>query len=210
MNWYAHAVLAEQRWNEPACVLGAMLPDLANAVGVRVAPPAEGALAEGLRLHAAADAAFHASPAFVALVAGGRAALGACGLARGAARGAAHVGIELVLDGWLAEQRGRSRTFAAALALAASRSLELGVFRPAPEPARWLDLCARLLAGELPEAYARPERAALGVERALAPRPRLALRSGERAPLEAWLASVKGPVAAHAPALLACAAAARP
>jgi hypothetical protein len=210
MNWYAHAVVAEEQTGDPACVLGAMLPDLAAAVGARVAPAREGGLADGLRLHAAADAAFHAAPAFAALVADGRAALETAGLARGGARGAAHVGIELLLDGWLAERRGRSAIFAAALALAAPLAAEPRLFRSAPDPARWLELCARLRTGAVPEGYARPERAALGVERALSRRPRLALANGDRVALEAWLAEMKAPVAACAPALLACAAAARP
>ena len=210
MNWYAHAVLAEARCADPRCLLGAMLPDLAGAVGLRARPPCAGALSLGFRLHGAADAAFHAAPEFGALVSAGRASLEAAGLARGSARAAAHVGIELLLDGWLAAERPRSAVFGAALALAAAFAEDAALFRPAPEPARWRALCARLLEGELPDAYRRPERAALGVERALAPRPRLALRAGERPAVTRWLARAAGDLAPHAAALLARAGAASP
>ena len=75
MNWYAHAVLAERVSRDPHCLLGAMLPDFAAAAGLRVAPPPDGPVARGLRLHVLADAAFHASPEFASLVSAGRGAL---------------------------------------------------------------------------------------------------------------------------------------
>jgi hypothetical protein len=204
VNWYAHALAAARHSSDPRCVLGAMLPDLASALRLRFAPPPGGALALGWRLHAAADAAFHGAQEFVQLVAAGRAALEAEGVARGPARAAAHVGVELRLDGWLA-RRGRPPVFSAALACAADLAEDASLFRPAPEPARWRALCARLLDGELPEAYDRPARAALGVERALEGRARLALRAGERAHVERWLAGLEAELDARAPALLAAA-----
>src|SRR5262249_28657560 len=149
VNWYAHAVLAERISPDPGCVLGAMLPDLAAIVGVRALVPDAGPLAFGMRLHASADAAFHAAPEFVARVAAGRAALEAEGLARGGAWGAAHVGVELLLDGWLAQRTPPSPTFAAALALAARLADDARLFRPAPDAARWRLLCERLQEGEL-------------------------------------------------------------
>jgi hypothetical protein len=203
LNWYAHAVLAERTSSDPACLLGAMLPDLAAASGLRVAPPAAGPLAQGLRLHALADAAFHAAPEFAALVAAGRGALEAAGLPRGSARAASHVGVELLLDGWLALQRSRSAAFHAALRAAARLADDAALFRPAPRPDRWLALCARLLGGELPAAFARPQRVALAVARALAARPRLALPEGAAAPLRDWLHAAQPEVAARGPVLLA-------
>jgi hypothetical protein len=208
VNWYAHALAAERHSPDPRCVLGAMLPDFASALRLRLAPPREGALALGCRLHVAADAAFHRAPEFLALVAAGRAALEAAGVARGPARAAAHVGVELRLDGWLARRHGRSAAFAAALALAADLAEDAALFRPAPAPARWRALCARLAAGELPEGYDCPARAALGVERALAGRARLALSTGERARVERWLAGLEPVLDATGAALLASASAA--
>ena len=208
MNWYAHAVLAERVSPDPACVLGAMLPDLAAALGLRARPPADGALARGMLMHAAADAAFHAAPEFVLRVARGRAALEAEGLARGRAWGAAHVGIELLLDGWLAGRAPRSAAFSAALGLARELAADTALFRPAPDAARWQLLCERLREGELPEGYARPERAAEGVERALARRPRLALARGDRAHVARWLEGERAAIDACGARLLECAAAA--
>jgi hypothetical protein len=210
LNWYAHAVLAEARCADPACLLGAMLPDLASAAGLRATPPPDGPLALGFRLHLAADAGFHGAPEFVALVSAGRAELEAAGLSRGIARASAHVGIELLLDGWLDRARPGSAAYREALALAHGLADDAARFRPAPLPLRWRALCARLERGDLPGAYRRPERAALGVERTLARRPRLALRPGERPLLARWLARAAGDVAFHGPALLARAGAASP
>jgi hypothetical protein len=210
VNWYAHAVLAEIRSREPACLLGAMLPDLAAAAGLRAAPPREGPLALGFRLHLAADAAFHVDPDFTALVRAGREALEHEGLARGRARAAAHVGVELVLDGWLAGRRDPSTAFRAALALAGELADDATLFRPAPRPERWRSLLAALAEHQLPAAYARPERAARGVERALARRPRLALGPGEEEVVARWLARAQPAVEARGPALLVRSGAAAP
>jgi hypothetical protein len=187
-----------------------MLPDLAGAVGLRARAPRDEALGLGFRLHAAADAAFHAAPEFGALVSAGREALEAVGVLRGSARAAAHVGIELLLDGWLAARRPPSAAFAEALARAPSLAEDAALFRPAPAPERWRALCARLERSDLPLAYGRPERAALGVERALAGRPRLALGAGQRPALARWLGEAAELLAPRAPALLARAGAADP
>jgi hypothetical protein len=210
VNWYAHAVLAESRCADPACLLGAMLPDLVGAVGLRAQTPRDPALCLGFRLHAAADAAFHAAPEFGTLVAAGREALEAAGVVRGSARAAAHVGIELLLDGWLAARQPPSTAFADALARAPALAEDAALFRPAPEPERWRAFCAGLSQSGLPLAYRCPERAALGVERALARRPRLALRAGERPAVASWLAEAAEMLAPRAPALLARAGAAGP
>jgi len=206
LNWYAHAVLAERVSQDPRCLLGAMLPDLAAAAGLRVAPPPEGPLAQGLRLHVLADAAFHAAPEFASLVSAGRGALEDAGLARGSARAAAHVGIELLLDGWLAARQRPSTAFGAALRVACELPADTTLFRLDPDPARWRALCARLASGELPEAYARPERVGAAVERILAARPRLALPAAAGPALTSWLRAAQPELDARAPVLLARAA----
>jgi hypothetical protein len=203
VNWYAHAVVAERSSDDPLCLLGAMLPDLAAALRVRLSAAPDGALGRGVRLHGAADARFHAAPEFAALQSEGRARLAAAGLARGSARAAAHVGIELALDGWLARERPRSAAFAAALDAAGALADRPALFRGAFDPARWRELCRRLRAGELPEAWADPEWTARSVERALAPRARLALAPGDRDAIAGWLRAEARSIAARAPALLA-------
>jgi hypothetical protein len=202
VNWYAHAVLAERRSRAPLCVLGAMLPDLASVLRVRVVPPSGGDLALGLRLHGEADARFHFAPEFLALQAGGRVHLEAAGLPRGSARAAAHVGIELALDGWLARREPRSSAFRAALDAAESLAAAPGLFRGAFDPDRWRLLCARLRDGELPEAWSLPERGAQSVERVLAPRARLALAPGAREHVAEWLHALAPALAVQAPVLL--------
>jgi hypothetical protein len=203
VNWYAHAVVAERRLASPLAVLGAMLPDLASALRVRLAPPPDAAIAAGVRLHGETDAAFHAAPGFLALQAEGREHLLAAGLARGAARAAAHVGIELALDGWLARRSPRSTLFRAAVDAAAALAEPALLFRAGFDATRWDALCARLRHGELPEAFARPERCAQGVERALEPRPRLALGPGDREAVARWLRESETSLADRAPDLLA-------
>jgi hypothetical protein len=205
LNWYAHAVLAERRSSDPLCVLGAMLPDFASALRLRVAAPAdrEGALAAGLRLHGETDARFHLDPGFLALQAAGRTHLEAAGVPRGTARAAAHVGIELALDGWLAHRAPRSRAFGAALEAADSLAERPALFRGAFDPARGLALAARLREGDLPEAWTTPARCAQSVERTLAARPRLALAPGARDAVAGWLHALAPSLEARAPELLA-------
>jgi hypothetical protein len=88
--------------DDPAYVLGAVLPDLGPMAGVRVARAGlAGALADGVRCHLAADAAFHGHPAFRAGSAALRRALGERGVATGPARAVGHAGWELLLDGTL-------------------------------------------------------------------------------------------------------------
>ena len=203
MNWYAHAVVAERRFAEPLGVLGAMLPDFASVLRLRLAAPADAAIAAGVRLHGETDARFHAAPEFLALQAEGREHLLSAGLSRGAARAAAHVGIELALDGWLARPSPRSAIFGAADEAAAALDAPARLFRSGFDLERWCALCARLRDGELPDAFALPERCAEGVERALARRPRLALAPGERTTVAAWLRAADGALGASAPALLA-------
>ena len=203
MNWYAHAVVAERRFPEPLAVLGAMLPDFASALRVRLAAPPDAALAAGVRLHGETDASFHAAPEFLALQAEGRERLQAAGLARGAARAAAHVGVELALDGWLARRSPRSALFGAAVDAAVAFAEPALLFRAGFDVDRWRMLCARLRDGELPEAFARPERCAQGVERALERRPRLALAPGDREAVARWLRESEASLAERAPALLA-------
>jgi hypothetical protein len=203
VNWYAHAVVAEHRLAEPRAVLGAMLPDFASMLRSRLTVPPDAAIAVGVRLHGETDAVFHAAPEFLALQAEGRERLLSAGLARGAARAAAHVGVELALDGWLARKRPRSALFGAAVDAASALAEPALLFRTGFDAERWRALCARLREGELPEAFARPERCAQGVERALERRPRLALASGDRDAVARWLRESEATLAENAPALLA-------
>jgi hypothetical protein len=88
--------------DSPEHVLGAVLPDLASMARVRLdRSRLAGAVAEGVRCHLAADAAFHAAPQFLRGSGAIRQDLRARGLGAGPARAIGHIGWELLLDGTL-------------------------------------------------------------------------------------------------------------
>jgi hypothetical protein len=148
--------------------------------------------------HVAVDAVFHASPAFVALQLWATRGLVEAGLRRGPARGAAHVSIELLLDGVLSGDRRAQAAYQRGLA--------------APEPFEWRDdssrerwqrLVGRLRTGAIPESYRQTNFVADRVAGALGCRPRLALGAGETATLRAFLPALQARVAAEAQDLVA-------
>jgi hypothetical protein len=177
VNFFAHAYLAHERSADAAFVLGAMLPDLCAFSGGRLPEAPDSPLGDGVRFHHASDAAFHAASEFAAFCSELSAALQAEGVRRGPARGVAHVGGELLLDGWLARRRGVPALYRSALADA--RALLAGAPALAPLREGIAATCARVLAAPLPEAYTDAEFVCARVERALAPRAYLALAAHE-------------------------------
>jgi hypothetical protein len=103
MNILGHASIAlATEHDDPAYVLGAVLPDIASIARVRVdRSRLAGPLADGVRLHLETDAVFHAHPEFRRGAAAIRGDLADRGLQRGAARAVGHAGWELLLDGTL-------------------------------------------------------------------------------------------------------------
>jgi hypothetical protein len=103
MNVLGHASVA-LAWggDDPAFVFGAVLPDLASMVGVRVDRSRLGEpVGDGMRCHLEADAIFHDHPEFRAGSAALRRDLAGRGLDRGPVRAVGHAGWELLLDGTL-------------------------------------------------------------------------------------------------------------
>ncbi len=188
MNWLGHALLAHVRRAETAFVLGAMLPDLAALARLRVAHVGEPVLQAGVAFHHAGDAVFHAAPGFAALCLEGAAALREAGVRRGPARAAAHVGVELLLDAWLAAEHGVAASVPRALA-AGQRELTVTWRGEAGAPA-FQAVCRRAAAALAAGPAAGPG-LVTRVERTLARRPRLALAPGERGPLAAWLSGLE-------------------
>jgi hypothetical protein len=99
VNFVGHHEVAARLGLSADARLGAMLPDLATMLGVRLqrellAPE----IAEGVAVHHATDAVFHDD----ARVRGAMVSLGAtlsdAGVARGPARAVGHVGYEMLLD----------------------------------------------------------------------------------------------------------------
>ena len=102
MNFVGHAMAACWEQDDPRFVLGAMLPDLAPMCGARMDAVIDAVIAAGVACHHRVDAAFHQCEAFASLCGQARGRLHAAGLARGPVLAAAHVGVELLLDGcWL-------------------------------------------------------------------------------------------------------------
>ena len=103
MNVLGHASVA-LAWgrDDPAFVLGAVLPDLASMVHVRIDRSLlDGRISDGMSCHIGADAIFHDHPHFRAGSAALRRDLVSQGLDRGPVRAIGHAGWELLLDGTL-------------------------------------------------------------------------------------------------------------
>lgn len=200
MNFFGHATVAG--WAEHATtafVIGAMLPDLAVISGARSAHATHPETTRGVALHHATDAIFHAAPDFVALTRRVGEQLERRGIRNGSARAAAHVGIELLLDGTLVTDARASALYVCALEDAEAHIACAGA-DDIPRLARFLD---RLRGAGVPYPYTDPRAVATRVERALSSRPLLAL-GGEGADLLAdVLADVAADVHERAPSLLA-------
>ena len=203
MNFFGHACLAAETRPDAAFVFGAMLPDLAGMAGLRIASVAHATADDGRRFHYATDAAFHRIERFQSLCLVATRALSAGGLRRGPARAIGHVGVELLLDGWLAAEQGVPALYAEALGLTPALASAI-VFRRQADVAPLLELCERIAAAPLtPAAWCEPERLAARLVRILARRPLLALQASELPAVRAWAASAREEIARVAPALLA-------
>jgi acyl carrier protein phosphodiesterase len=174
VNFFGHATLAGRADDDPAFVLGAMAPDLLALCGavptVETSPP----VASGQAHHLRVDALFHANPAFTALQSWASRSLIERGVPRGGARGAAHVAIELLLDGVLAVD-GRARDIYARSLVEADRARAPFVWRDDVSERRWTALVARLREGAVPLAYRDLDFVTARLVGALSRRPRLAL-----------------------------------
>jgi hypothetical protein len=196
VNFFGHAFLAAERHADPDFVLGSMLPDLAGFAGEPSERWLRHAAGDGVRFHRATDSAFHRAPAFGSFCASHSRALQERGMRRGPALGAAHVGGELLLDGWLAVEWGEPALYRGALHAAPAL---LGV--DASE--ELLAVCARLAAAPVPRAYADAAFVVARVVRALASRPRLALSAAEESLLRDELARAREETPRWAPRALA-------
>ncbi len=192
MNFVAHAFVALGARSSPAIVLGAMLPDFFGMARTRGARTDHGELASGIALHHATDSAFHGAKTFLALTAQAVGELEARGVAHGPARAAAHVGIELLLDGFVVEEPGLRNAYAAALAVAPRTALGRHLaFRRPDHGERYDALVERLATWGLPEGFAEPDAVADRLSRALAGRPRLALDDAAERSVRVWLPLAK-------------------
>jgi hypothetical protein len=180
-----------------------MLPDFASMTGRRLRGSRHPEVAAGVVCHLRADAAFHDSDGFRALWLAGTGTLRERGLPRGPARGVAHVGIELLLDGVLVDDAVVGALYEGALHAGADPDLRSALdWSHEDGDARWGRLQTHLVSEGVPRAYRDAAIVAERVARALASRPRLALDRGHHGEVRRWLSEVQPTVARAAPQLL--------
>ncbi len=201
MNFFGHAVAARLVDDAPAFVLGAMAPDLLPLCGAVAGAETSPEVGAGEAHHRSVDAIFHASPAFGALQAWATGELRQRGLPRGAARGAAHIGIELFLDGALARDTSARDGYLRCLRDAETTRAPF-VWEDDVSRQRWWSLVLRLRTGTIPDAYRDPDFVGARIIGALARRPRLALPDADAATLHAFLPALAARVTSEAPSLV--------
>lgn len=185
VNFFGHAAVASWSSPGPGGVLGAMLPDFATMCRARLAPAADAAVAAGIELHHATDAAFHTLAPVTALMRELDERLARGGCARGPRRAASHVGTELLLDGVLVDEAAYRESYVAGIGHDPG-----GVrWRDEDGPERLAVLLARLRGHGVPVDLRDPRAIAQRLHRMLAHRPLLApspedLRAIERALIE--------------------------
>lgn len=176
MNFYGHAFIAARMRSDGGFVFGAMLPDFEGMARTRVRGVTNEAIRDGIACHHAVDEAFHSCPTFVGSCARSVEMMSAHGVPRGPARAVAHVGLELVLDGFIVRTYGPTPLYASALH-EGKRQLALGGLGPIEDRARdVLDtLLDRLIAYGPPSSEREAEVVTERLVRMLRDRPRLAI-----------------------------------
>jgi len=203
VNFFGHAVVASWEAKTPGFVLGAMLPDFATMSETRLVEVDHPELSAGVALHHRTDRVFHGTSHFVALCRGAVRALLARGLGRGRAHAVGHVGVELLLDGWLVEQREAREAYAAALHCGRDQDLGRRIrWLDEKGRARWRALRRRLERHGPPEDYRDPTAVASRVERILRGRQRLALDARKLEITARYLPELQKAVHAHAAPLI--------
>ena len=108
MNFLGHVFVASwRRGTEPSVApyaFGSMIPDFVGMARARVEAVDHRETADGVALHHATDDVFHGSSVFLGLLEELQRFQADRGVRRGTAMAVAHVGSELVLDGWLLDR----------------------------------------------------------------------------------------------------------
>ena len=206
MNFFSHAVVASSRSEDPRYILGSMLPDFVSMAGLRLEKVSgDVPLERGVAFHHESDDAFHGAPIFVDLMERAREELEYEGLETGPSMAIGHVGVELLLDGWLVEQHGVIRHYRDAIDEAEHVDVLLhfaGLDR-AQGSARWRRMAKRLAAAPVPESYTKPAFVADRLVMILASRPRLAVPFGKEGMVHSWARRAQPKVAKAATELFA-------
>jgi hypothetical protein len=198
MNVLGHASVA-LAWggDDAAFVLGAVLPDLASMVHVRIDRSLLGErVGDGMRCHIDADATFHDHPDFRAGSAALRRDLAGHGLDRGPVRAIGHAGWELLLDGTLVGSPAEAAYW---------RALDVGGLAlgavAEPDRGRWLGLLSDRRRRP-PLRYDDPRWVAERLHDLLARRPRLRFAREELPTVANVLGAHAAEVAAVGPRVL--------
>lgn len=199
VNFFGHCIVARWQPVDASFVLGAMLPDFASMARTRVPKAHNPVVAAGIEHHHATDKAFHGAPTFLELMYDEQDVLEAQGLSYGSAMAVAHVGVELMLDGWLVDQHGEDPVYRKALQV---EDHGLVWAEPEVEP-RWEMLRSKLLESPLPSAYRDDRFVSSRMVRILEHRPRLALDEAEARHVDDWVAGARKRVHARASELMA-------
>ena len=191
------------RWesDRAAYAFGAMLPDFEHMCGTRLDGVDDPEVAAGVACHHRVDAVFHAAPTFLALSKAARADLGARGLPRGTVLAVSHIGVELLIDGVLADDDAVVEGFVEAMDAGRERADRLQ-WRTSEGPKRFAHLLQRVGSPDTPRAYADPHAFADRVLAMLSRRPRLHPGSEGREALVDWAIATR-PEIADATATLA-------
>lgn len=180
MNIGGHiAVAMRLAPDEPRVWLGAALPDLGAMGRFRlIGDTADPDVTAGIALHHATDDAFHRHPTFTEAMARLRSDLAIDGVGRGPARAVAHVGPELMIDGFLLGDVQLADAIDAAFG-------EIDELGPAlcslveTSGDDWMRHLAKVPAWGLPTDYADPHAVAKRLHRILSKRPRLQLEADQ-------------------------------
>lgn len=199
VNYVGHAAVATylDARVPGGVVLGAMLPDFMTMCGARATSIDDAAIARGVELHHATDAAFHGLASFTGLVRDLGDRLTAAGVSRGPMRGVSHIGVELLLDATLLEDAPVRAAYHAGLAHDPA-----GIAWPAGDDARFAHLRARLRQHGLPDELREPAAIAHRILRVIAHRPRLAATGDEPAAIRKVIGGYAARVAVAAPTVM--------
>ncbi|MDX2052485.1 MAG: hypothetical protein SFV15_08850 [Polyangiaceae bacterium] len=187
MNFFGHACIAARRERSAEFILGAMLPDFASMLGARGTHSTCDETAAGIRFHHATDRVFHETRNFKDLSLASSNWLSARALDRGPARAVAHIGTEILLDTFLAQEDGALLAYTGALCVGTKAGQLPNVTISPPHLETALPkLCGTLLEATPRLADPRPEAIALRVFRTLSHRPKLALKDTEVSLVTDW------------------------
>jgi hypothetical protein len=205
VNFVGHIVVADRMAGgaSTAHLLGAAAPDLARMAQVPVAADAADDFRAGVAAHHRTDAAFHGLAWFREQNRTLVGELTARGVRRGPARGAAHVVIELLLDGALLAHDEHAEVFAPAWTALSTADPDAVAMVEHHHGPRWVEFLHQLTSRLEPSAYADAAYAADRTAGTLSRRPLLAMDDVEWDVLRAVAAEAQPSIAAAADDVLA-------